>query len=232
MTQITERVEVAVERPRITPAMWRVAGGLALAHVVVLFAGFSQEKSVVLTDGPHTVARVYGSGSLGRIFTGGYVESLSFLILLPCLVFLARAFGHRDEAARWASQTALGAGVVFIANTLAVGLPAGAAAVYGAHHGLAGGGTLALVNDVRTFAFYVSLVTLGAAALCLGIAALRDGVMTRWVGWGGVAVGSLLVLGPVGQRWADTINTTSLIWMVWWVGVGVCLIRRAGVIAR
>ena len=232
MTQVTERADTAVERPRISPAMWRVAGGLALAHVVLLFAGFSQEKSVVLTDGPHTVARVYGSGSLGRIFTGGYVESLSFLVLLPCLVFLARAFGRRDEAARWASQTALGAGVVFIANTLAVGIPAGAAAVYGAHHGLAGGGTLALVNDVRTFAFYLSLLTLGAAALCLGIAALRDGVMTRWVGWGGVVVGSLLLLGPVGQRWLDTINATSMVWMIWWVGVGICLIRRANVVPR
>jgi hypothetical protein len=199
---------------------------------VVLLAGVSQEKSVVLTDGPHTLARVYGSGSLGRIFTGGYVESLSFLILLPALVFLARAFGRRDEAARWASQTALGAGVIFIANTLAVGIPAGAAAVYGAHHGLAGAGTLAVVNDVRTFAFYLSLVTLGAAALCLGIAALRDGMMRRWVGWGGVVVGTLLLLGPVGQRWADTINTTSSLWMVWWVGVGICLIRRAGAVER
>ena len=100
MTEVTERVDIEVERPRISPAMWRVAGGLALAHVVVLFVGISQEKSVVLTDSPHTVARVYGSGSLGRIFTGGYVESLSFLVLLPCLVFLARAFGRRDEAAR------------------------------------------------------------------------------------------------------------------------------------
>jgi hypothetical protein len=232
MTQVTERVDTPIESPRISPTMWRVAGGLALAHVVVLFAGFSQEKSVLLTDGPHTVARVYGSGSLGRIFTGGYVESLSFLILLPALVFLARAFGRRDEGARWASQTALGAGVVFIANTLTVGLPAGAAAVYGAHHGLAGGGTLALVNDVRNFAFYVSLVTLGAAALCLGIAALRDGVMTRWVGWGGVVVGALLLLGPVGQRWADTINATSMLWMLWWVGVGICLIRQANMVAR
>jgi hypothetical protein len=232
MTQVTEHVDTAVERARISPAMWRVAGGLALAHVVLLFAGISQESSVSLSDGPHTVARVYGSGSLGRIFTGGYVEALSFLVLLPSLVFLARAFGRRDEAARWASQTALGAGVVLIANTLAVGIPAGAAAVYGAHHGLAGGGTLAVVNDVRTFAFYLSLVTLGTAALCLGIAALRDGVMTRWVGWGGVVVGTLLMLGPVGQRWVDTINTTSSIWMVWWVGVGVCLIRRATVVAR
>jgi hypothetical protein len=232
MTEVTERVGIEIGQPRISPTMWRVAGGLALAHVVVLFAGFSQEKSVVLTDGPHTVARVYGSGSLGRIFTGGYVESLSFLVLLPALVFLARAFGRRDEAARWASQTALGAGVVFIANTLTVGMPAGAAAVYGAHHGLADSGTLAVVNDVRNFAFYLSLVTLGAAALCLGIAALRDGVMTRWVGWGGVLVGTLLLLGPVGQRWADTINTTSMLWMVWWVGVGICLIRRAGAVAR
>jgi hypothetical protein len=56
--------------------------------------------------------------------------------------------------------------------------------------------------------------------------------MTRWVGWGGVVVGTLLLLGPVGQQWADTINLTSMLWMLWWVGVGICLIRRAGAVER
>jgi len=226
MTQITRPADQVVVRDRpIGPALWRTAGCLAIAHVVLLFAGFSQEKSVVLTDGPATVARVYGSGSLGRIFTGGYVETLSFLVLLPCLVFLGRALG-RDEGAKWAAQTALGAGLVYVCTTLAAGIPAGAAAVYGAHHGLASAGTLTVVNDVRTFAFYLSLLALGVVSLGFGIAALRDGVLTRWTGWGGVAVGSLLLLGPAGQRWSDTINTTSLLWMIWWVGVGVALIRQ------
>ena len=207
--------------------LWRVAGVLVILHVVLMLAGFSQERSVVLTDGSGTVQKVYGSGSLGRIFAGGYVEVLAFLVLIPAVIFLSRAFGRRTEIGRWAAQTALAAGITYIASTLAVGLPVGAAAVYGAHHHLADGGTLAVVNDVRNFAFYVSLAVLGVHALAIGVAALADGVVRRWVGFGGIAVGIVMLLAMTTERWIDTVNFSSLLWMVWWVGVGVSLLRRA-----
>jgi uncharacterized protein DUF4386 len=213
--------EHAVPRP-----LWRVAGVLAITHVVLLFAGFSQEKSVELTDGPGDVARTFGGGSIARIFAGGYVESVSFLVLLPALVFLARAVGRRTEAGRWAAQTGLAAGLTYVAITLATAMPAGAAAVYGAQHHLAGAGTLAVVDDVRTFAFYLSLAALGVHAIATGVAALSDGVMRRWLGWGGIVTGVLLLLGMPVQRWFDGVNISSMVWMVWWVGVGVSLIRR------
>ena len=228
MTQTLDRVaEADTARERDIPGpLWRVAGVLVILHVVLMLAGFSQEKSVVLTDGPDTVQRVYGSGSLGRIFAGGYVEMLAFLVLLPAIIFLSRALGRRTETGRWAAQTALAAGVTYVASTVAVGLPAGAAAVYGAHHHLADGGTIALVNDVRNFAFFISLAVLGLHALATGVSALADGVMRRWVGVGGIVVGVLMLLAMTTQGVADTVNLSSMIWMVWWLGLGISLLRR------
>jgi hypothetical protein len=209
------------------PALWRLAGVLAIAHVVLLFAGFSQEKSVVLGDSPATVARTYGSGSLERIFAGGLVEALSFVVLLPALAFIARVIGRRTEGGRWAGQAAFAAGITYVAVTLATGLPAGAAAVYGAHHGIGDPQTLALVNDVRTLAFFLSLVALAGYSICLGLSALADEARARWMGWGGLLIGGLLLVGLATEKWTDGANLASTLWMAWWVGVGVVLIRRA-----
>lgn len=204
---------------------WRLAGGLALLHVVLLVAGFSQEKSPVLTDGADVVQRTFVEADLARVLAGGYLESLAFVLLLPVLVFIARAIG-RTEAGRWAAQTALVAGVCYVAVTLASGMAAGAAALYGAQHGVVDGATLALVTNVRNFAFYLSILVLGAHALGTGIAALIDGTMRRWVGWGGVVVGFLLLVGVALQGLVDGADYATLLWLVWWVGLALCLIRR------
>lgn len=213
-----------------SPALWRVAGGLAIAHVVLLFAGFSQERTAGLGD-THTGARyALVEGSLARSLVGGYLESFSFVVLLPALVFLAHAVGTRTAVGRWAASTSLMAGVCYVAITLATGMPPGAAAMYGAHHGgdLA---TAVMVNDVRNFAFYLSLLALGMQALTLGIAARSDGFSRRWTGAGGVVVGILLFLGVAGAG-VGLHDLASMIWMVWWIGVAVQLIRNAPTAAR
>lgn len=66
---------------------------------------------------------------------GGYVESFSFVVLLPALVFLSHAVGTRTPVGRRASSTSLMAGVCYVAVTLATGMSAGAAGLYSGHHG-------------------------------------------------------------------------------------------------
>jgi hypothetical protein len=208
-----------------SPALWRVAGGLAIAHVVLLFAGFSQERSAVLGAGTDEAHQALVEGSLARSMVGGYVESFSFVLLLPVLVFLAHAVGTRTAVGRWAASTSLMAGVCYVAITLATGMPAGAAALYDGHHG----GNLAtaqMVTDVRNFAFFLSLLVLGLQAIALGIAARSDRFSPRWTGVGGVVVGILLMACVAGAR-LGLHDYASMVWMIWWIGVAIALIRNA-----
>jgi hypothetical protein len=214
--------------PRATahsPALWRIAGGLAIAHLVLLFAGVSQERTSALGDSTTGARHALVEGSLTRSMIGGYVEALSFVLLLPVLAFLAHAVGTRTAVGRWAASTSLIAGVCYVAITLATGMPAGAAALYGGHRG-GELSTAVMVTDVRNFAFFLSLLVLGLQAVALGIAALSDRFSPRWTGVGGVVVGVLLMAGVAGAG-LGLHDYGSLIWMVWWVGVAVTLIRNA-----
>jgi hypothetical protein len=206
---------------RPSRVLWRVAGALALGHVVLLFAGFSQEAPAVSEHGvdPDKLRSTLLDGSFDRIVAGGYVESLSFLVLLPAIIFAATAIGQRTEVGRWAARTSLAAGVALVASTLAIGMPAGAAALYGARHG-AGAETLMVVNDLRNYAFQLEVALMGLQALTLGIAALADRRHARWIGYGGVAVGLVALPGA-----ALFHNVVSMVWIVWWVGVAVTFLR-------
>lgn len=209
----------------LSPTLWRVAGALVITHIVMMFAGFSQERSTMLGASVADARHAFAEGSIARIMVGGYVESLSFVVLLPALVFLARAVGTRTEAARWAGQTSFAAGLTYVAITLAAGMPAGAAALYGGHHG-ADLHTALMVTDIRNFAFYLSLMVLAAQAIGLGVAAWLDGFSRLWVGVGGIVTGLALLVGVAGagQEWQDY---AAMVWMIWFVGVGVCLVRFA-----
>lgn len=211
----------AIPRP-----LWRVAGGFALAHVVLLFAGISQQAPSSMSDGPSGIERAYADGNMTRMFAGGLIEVLGFLCLVVAMVFLARAVGRRTEVGRWAAQTGLMFGVCYIAATFATGWPAGAAAVYGAQHGL-DVETAFAINNIRNFAYFLSLALLGAHTLSIAVAAFSDRLATRWLGWGGVVTGLVLLADPplaaIGQQ-----DWSTLVWVVWWVGVGILLIRQGG----
>lgn len=202
---------------------WRVAGGLALAHVVLMFVGLSQEVSPIHGDTADKAFDTLSRASFDRVIAGGYVESLGFVVLLPALVFLARSLGRRTETGRWAAQTGLAAGVAYVAVTLASGFPPGAAALYAAQHG-AGAQVVAAVVDIRSYAFFLSILLLGAHAISVGVSALADRRFTPWVGYGGLVAGLASLAGVA----AGAVNVASMVWIVWWVGVAVCLLRGPG----
>ncbi len=215
---------IAVEHPTPTRTLWRVAGGFALAHVVMLFIGLSQQSPASLSDGAEGTREAYGDASLTMLYAGGFIELLGFLCLLPAIVFLARALGRRTEAGRWAAQTGLVAGVGYVVSTFATGVPAGAAAAYAVQHGL-DADTAFAINNVRNFAYFLSLMLLGAQTLCIAASAFSDRIGTRWLGWGGLVTGVVLLAAPplasLGQQ-----DWTTLLWLVWWIGVGVFLLRH------
>jgi hypothetical protein len=202
------------------PALWRWAGGLALAHLIVMLGAFALE-GVAAEHGASasSVARTYADASLSRMLGAGYVEAFAFVVLVPALVLLARLFGRRTDAARTAAQTFLGLGIAYVAATLAVGFPPGAAAAYAAHHGV-DADVVSAINDVRNYGFMLQVMLLAAMTAALGTAALLGRVMVRWVGWGGVVIG---VAGVCLVPFAH--NAVSLVWMIWWAGLAVLCLR-------
>jgi len=220
MSQLTAPPTLAEQTDRRFPStLWRIAGGFALAHVVLLFAGFSQEVSPVHGASPSEIQRILGGANFTRVIAGGYVESLAFLVMVPALVFASWAIGHRTDVGRWAATTSLGLGLAYVASVLAVGMPAGAAALYGAQHG-ADPHTLMVVDDVRNYAFFLEVAISCGLALALGIACLAERVFSKWIGWVGVTVGSVgIVLVPLAP------NAISMAWMIWWVGLAVLFLR-------
>lgn len=216
----------AEAKPVIHPTrnLWRAAGAFALVHVVLVVVGITLQDSPLFQDGVEGIKRGYGEGNMSHTIAAGMVETLGFVLLIPALVFLARAIGRRTEVGRWAAQTALMAGMGYVAVTMAVGFPAGAAALYGVQHGL-DLDTAFAINNIRIFGYFLSLSLLGAHAIGLAISARQDKIMTRWVGWGGLVTGAVLLASvpaaTIGQQ-----DWGTLVWLVWWVGVAVCLFRH------
>ena len=201
---------------------WRVGGGLALVHVVMLFAAITQEVLVSHGTSLRDLQDAYGGANLTRVFAAGYIEAMSFVALTAAVVVVARIFRRGPEGARLSADTFLALGVVFVAATLAVGFAPGAAALYGAQHG-ADIHTVAVVNDVRNYGYQLQVMVQGAMAIALGLAAVLNRLMHRWVGWGGIVIG---VATLVGTPFAN--NGLGMLWYVWWVGVAVLLLKAGG----
>jgi hypothetical protein len=220
MSTATAPPPVRTRLPHHVVARW--AGGLALAHVVVLLGAFAVEGTASLEHGmaPSTLQHNLKNLDVTRTLLSGYVEALAFFVLVPAIVLVARTFSRRTEVGRLAAQAFVVLGTAFIASTLAIGFPPGAAALYAAHHGV-GAGTLATVEDLRNYSFVLQVALSAGMALALGVAALAERLHTRWIGWGGIAVG---VVGLVATPFAH--NTVSSLWMIWWVGMGVVLLRE------
>lgn len=211
-------------RPAVPRRLWQVAGGLAIAHVLLIPMGIFLQAGPLFADGVRGIEEQYVGGDLTRSFTGGILESFGFILLVAVLTFLGGALGRTTEAGHWAARTGLACGLAYVAVTFAVGFPAGAAAMYGAQHGLDVATAFAL-NNIRIFSYFLSLLLLGASTIGFAAAALADGVHPRWFGAFGLATGVLVMastpLAGIGQQ-----DWGTLVWMVWMVGAGVLMLRH------
>ena len=204
--------------------VWRTAGVLALGHVVLVLAGISQQRSPRLGDDAAAVAAEYVESEPARILAGGYLEALGFVLLLPVVAFVARAVGRSSETGRWAARTASAAGVLYVGLSLSPGLAAGAAALYGAQHG-APLEVVSVVNDVRNFTFFLSMLLLAVHAAGVGAAVLADRVLPSWLGWSGLAVAVVLV-AAVPAAGLGAVDWATLVWIVWFIALATVMIRH------
>ena len=213
----------------MSESAWRVAGAMALGHVALVLVGVTQLPLTGLDTSPNGVAQAYAEANMALAFTGGYAEAIGFLLLLPVFAFLAREVGRRTEAGGWAAQSAFAAGVCYVAVSFAPGLAAGAAALSGAQDG-ADAATVAVVNDVRNFAYLLSALLLAAHAIGFAVAALTDRVLPRWLGWAGIASGVVLLVSvpaaSIDALQHDAVNIAVFLWLIWFVGLAVVLLRH------
>ena len=178
----------------------------------------------MFADGASGIRESYVNGDFARTTAGGMLEAFGFLLFIPALVFLARALGRRTEAGGWAAQTGLMCGLAYVGVTFAVGFPAGAAAMYGAQHGLDVDAAFAL-NNVRIFGYFLSLMLLAGSTLGIALSAWSEGTHTRWFGGFGVVTG-LVLLASTPLSGAGQQDWGTLVWMVWFTGVCVLMLRH------
>lgn len=197
----------------------RVAGACGLAQVVVMFAAITQEVMVEHSTPLATVQHDFTTADITRVFGAGYVEASSFLLLAPAIVIIARLFGRSGESTRAAAQTFLALGVAWIAATLAIGFAPGAAAIYGAQHG-ADIHSVAMVNDLRNYSYYLQVTIQGGMAVALGVAAILGRAWSRSVGWAGVVIGAVIIAATPFAH-----NGLGMLWLVWWVYLCVLLVK-------
>ena len=211
-----------------TPSrVWRMAGALGLAHVVLILAALALQAHALFEEGRGGIA-AYVTGDLTRTVIGGYVDLMAFLVLIPMLVILARGIGRRTEVGRVAAVSALLAGAGYVFLTFSPGLAAGATSMLGARAGADLDATW-LMNNLRVVTFVLSLVLLGAHAVGLAVAARADsleGPGSRLIGVGGFVVGGALLACPILLS-VGAQDLPVLLWMGWWVALSVHLLRRA-----
>lgn len=108
--------------------------------------------------------------------------------------------------------------------SLAPGMAAGAAALYGAQHG-ADLATVSVVNDVWNFAFFLSMLLLGVHTVGVGIGVLGDRVLPTWLGWSVVATAAVL-LGSVPVARIGGVDYVTLLWILWFVALAGVMLRH------
>lgn len=210
--------------PAPTPrTMWRIAGALALAHVVLFLLAVAVSGPPTIHPGQEGIEHSWHEGPVAQVMASGYLNVLGFLALLPAFVFLGSVVGRRTAAGHWAAQTATLAGLGFVLVVVGTGFAAGGAALWSRETGLDLETTLAL-NNIQNFAYLLGLPLLGVFALATGYAAVTERVLTRWVGWGGIGVGIALLLALPAAGVGLTYGMP--LWLLWWLGVGISLLRH------
>ena len=200
--------------------LWVVAGVLAIAHVVLMLGSFALQRVAPLGASSHVVVTDHITWSLTKGMGGGYLTALSFLVFLVEASLLSTLVRGATDQTRWCASTVSGSGVVYVAATFTALANLGGALYVGHHH--ADVATVTALVDVHWFAVYVAILALGVFTLATSTALLLTDALPRWVGFAGLGVGAVCIVAtPVAGP-----NLGTLVWIVWFVALGVSAVRR------
>jgi hypothetical protein len=204
------------------PRLRLSAAGSALFFVAAFVCATLLIGQPVVHAGQEGIEHSLVERGLGPVFGGMFLLTLGFLALIVTMTFLAQAVGRRTATGTLAAQTAWAAGIAYVVVIVGVGLSAGGAGLWALHHDAAMQ-TVLSVNNIRNFSYFAAMPFMGVYSLALGVAALADRVLTRWVGWGGVAAGVGFLLAVPAA--AVGVQFAMPLWLLWWIGVGISLLR-------
>ena len=201
--------------------LWRVAGAFCIAYVVLLLAGYSQQRSPAFGASASAITSLYSGIPAGKMYTGAVLVTMASLLLLTAFTLISRLLRGETEGSGWASALILTAGTAAAAVTL-VGSYAGAfAAYYAATHGF-GADTVAGLNMVSKFSDLIAAGATGVCALAIGGAGLASGRLPRWAGWISIVVGAVDIVSGTGPA---QLNLGTLVGFAWMIMLGVVLLR-------
>jgi hypothetical protein len=201
--------------------LWRLAGALCIAYVVLLLAGYSQQRSPAFGASAASITSLYSGVPAGKMYAGAVLVTTASLLLLTAFTLVSRLLRGETEGAGWASALILTAGTAAAAVTL-VGSYAGAfAAYYAATHGF-GADTVAGLNMISKFSDLIAAAATGVCALAIGGAGLASRRLPRWAAWISIVVGAVDILSGTGPA---QLNLGTLVGFVWMVMLGVVLLR-------
>jgi hypothetical protein len=159
-----------------------------------------------------------------KYFVGGYIEIIATLVFLAAGLVFARVLRGQSETNRWLASCIAGATAVLVAVTLATSYAAGAAALYGGHHGTSLA-TVTTINDIRNFGWAISTAVGGVVALAVSAAGHLSRRLPRWLSYVGYTVGAVLI-GAMPLVKAG--EPQGLLFFVWLIVLGIVALRRPG----
>jgi hypothetical protein len=201
---------------QVTNAIWNRLGPAAgLLFFPVLMAGFFIHRYPDVRPTDAHLANWLANVNASTFRFGVYVEALGVLLLIP---FAAWLYGRVRQGAKDSSTPAT-AMLIATAAWVALTLPINeswAGLVDQARSGL----------DIRVAQTIISInqasydmtgIVLGVILLSAGVAIVRGGAMSRWVGWAAVIIG---LFGMVSAPFGTDATPLSLLAYLWILGVG------------
>ena len=202
--------------------VWRLAGALAIAHVVLMFASFSLQKVAPLGAANATIAADHIAWSTTKGYVGEWLTVLSFLTFLAAAALLTRLLRGATEISQWLSATSLAAATIYVTLTL-VGVAGLGTALYDGHHGSALS-DVALLVRFHWFAIFLGTIVLGVFTAGVALSVISTRLLPRWVGYAGLVPG-LLCLAVVPGLDVSLVNLATVVWVLWFVAIGVTAVR-------
>jgi hypothetical protein len=212
-----------MSHPDSARRLWPVVGGLALAHIALMFGGFTLTPVARLGSSPGAAVAAYRGSSLAAAGIGSAISLLGFVAFLCVALLLARLLRGQTETSRWLADVCVAAGTLYVGLTFALPYAASGLARYGAQHGMAAE-TVAAFSDLHWFGDDMATVMLGVFTVVVSIRVWNTRALPRWVAIAGFVAGACCLVTATAPP-ENVLDDVTLIWIVWFVVLAVAALR-------